>query len=259
LHAECATRAAKAGKHVLCEKPVGMDAGEVERLIHVRDRTGVLIQEAFMIREHPQWTRAIDIVRSGRLGEVQSVVADFSYYNVDPANVRNVAAAGGGGLMDIGCYLIHVSRWIFDREPFRVASLIEIDPAFGTDRRASMLFDFGDGAQAIATCGTQGVPHQRVQVFGTSGRLEIEIPFNAPPDRACRLFVDDGSDLAGGSVETIEVEVCDQYTRQGDAVSRAILAGAPAPYPLEDSLANMRVLDAVRDAARLGAWVSVGP
>jgi predicted dehydrogenase len=235
-----------------------MGADEASRLIAVRDRTGVLIQEAFMIREHPQWARAIEIVRAGRLGDIQAVVADFSYHNVDPANVRNIAAAGGGGLMDIGCYLIHAARWIFNREPSRVACLMEIDPVFGTDRRTSMTFDF-DGAHAVLTCGTQGVPHQRVTVFGASGRLEIEIPFNAPPDRACRMFVDDGLDPTGGSVETIEVDVCDQYTRQGDAVSRAIRAGRPAPYPLEDSLANMRALDAAREAARLGRWATLGP
>jgi len=183
------------------------------------------------------------------------VTGDFHYFNVDPSNIRNVAAAGGGGLMDIGCYLTHVARWIFDREPERVLGTIEYDPTFGTDRFATLLLDFGPAGRATCTCGTQGVPFQRVQVLGTRGRIEVEIPFNAPPDSACRLFVDDGSDLAGGGIETITVEVCDQYTLQGDAFARAARGLEPPLLPLEDSIANMQVLDAIRASADAGTWV----
>jgi len=242
LHVEWATRAAEAGKHVLCEKPIGLTAADVRALIAVRDRAGVLIQEAFMYRAHPQWRRAVELVRSGRLGELRAMSGAFSYFNPDPANIRNVAAWGGGGLYDIGCYLINSARLVFGGEPRRVRGLMARDPVSGVDRLTSMLLEFENG-HAIGVCGTQHVPYQRIQIFGTRARLEIEIPFNAPPDRSTRLFIDDGTDLCGASIETIEISAADQYTIQGDEFSAAILTGRPAPYPLEDSLNNMCVID----------------
>lgn len=244
LHVEWATRAAEAGKHVLCEKPIGLSAADVRALIAVRDRTGMLIQEAFMYRAHPQWRRAVEIVRSGRLGVLRAISGAFSYFNDDPANIRNVAAWGGGGLYDIGCYLVNSARLLFGSEPRRVRGMMARDPDSGVDRLASMLLEFEQG-HAIGVCGTRHVPYQRMQIFGTRARLEIEIPFNAPPDRSTRLFIDDGSDLRGGAIETIEIPAADQYTIQGDELSEAILTRAPAPYPLEDSLANMAVIEAV--------------
>ena len=182
LHVPGTAAAAEAGKHVLCEKPIALTGAEARQLLDVRNRTGVYIQEAFMVRTHPQWVRASEIVRSGRLGEIRSMVGYFSFYNDDPTNIRNVVAFGGGALMDIGCYLVHTSRFIFEREPHRVMGLIEHDPRFGIDRMTSMLLDFA-GAHSIGTCTTQAVRYQRIQIVGTSGRIEIEIPFNAPPDR----------------------------------------------------------------------------
>ena len=257
LHVPWTIRAAEAGKHVLCEKPIALNAQEAGQLIAVRDRTGVLIQEAFMVRSHPQWLAAREIVRSGRIGEVRGYAGFFSYFNDDPANIRNVVDWGGGGLMDIGCYLVHTARFVLEREPVRVCGLMDRDPAMRVDRVTSMLLDF-PGVQAIGTCGTQLAAYQRVQIFGTRGRIEIPIPFNAPPDRPTRLFVDDGSDVAGGGIETIEFAVCDQYTIQGDLFSRAILDRQPAPYPLEDSLQNMRILDALVKSVEERRWVAVG-
>jgi predicted dehydrogenase len=256
LHVPWTIRAAEAGKHVLCEKPIALSAEEAQQLIAVRDRTGVLIQEAFMVRGHPQWLAAMDIVRSGRIGDLRSMAGFFSYFNADPANIRNVAEWGGGGLMDIGCYLVHTSRMLFERDPVRVCALMDRDPAMHVDRLTSVMLDFA-GAQSIGTCSTQLVPYQRVHLFGTRGRIEIPIPFNAPPDRATRLFVDDGSDLEGKRIETIEFAACDQYTIQGDLLSRAILDGRPAPYALEDSVRNMRVIDALMRSAAGEGWVSV--
>jgi predicted dehydrogenase len=255
LHVEWATKAAERGKHVLCEKPLARSANEAERLLAVRDATGVMIQEAFMIRSHPQWQKALELVRDGTLGRIQSIVGYFSYHNLDATNVRNNAELGGGGLADIGCYLVHASRWLLGREPMQVAALIENDPAFVTDRLTSMLMDFGE-SQVIAMCATQLVPSQRIQIFGSKARLEIEIPFNAPPDRPCRLFVDDGSSSGGEGRRTIELPICDQYTLQGDDFSRAIRHGGRAVLPLEDSIANLRVLDAIVRAADAGAWQS---
>jgi predicted dehydrogenase len=256
LHVPWTTRAAEAGKHVLCEKPIALSAAEARRLVEVRDRTGVLIQEAFMVRTHPQWMRAVSLVRDGTIGELRSMVGAFSYYNDDRGNIRNVPAFGGGALMDIGCYLINTGRLIFGREPLRVAGAVDRDPTLGTDRTTSMILDFGVG-HLSGTCSTQAVPYQRMQIFGTRGRIEIEIPFNAPPDRPCRIFVDDGSQLGDASARTETFDVVNQYTLQGDLFARAIREGTPLAFPLEDAVANMRVLDAVFRAGRSGRWEAV--
>jgi predicted dehydrogenase len=253
LHVPWTVRAAEAGKHVLCEKPIALSVAETTQLLRTRDRTGMHIQEAFMIRTHPQWLAAVDAVRSGRLGELRAIVGCFSYFNRDPVNIRNVAPYGGGALMDIGCYLVHTARWLFDTEPRRVAGAVERDPAFGVDRLTSLLLDFGSG-HAAGTCGTQMVPYQRVQILGSTGRLEIEIPFNAPPDRPCRIHLDDGADVFGGGMTTAELDSCDQYTLQGDLFSKAILERTGTPYPLEDSTRNMAVIEAVFRSAESGRW-----
>jgi predicted dehydrogenase len=256
LHVDWTTRVAEAGKHVLCEKPIAMSAAEAERLIHVRDSTGVHIQEAFMVRTHPQWIAALEIAQSGRLGEVRAISGFFSYFNEDPANVRNIRDFGGGALYDIGCYLINTARFIFAREPQGVAAVVERDPRFGVDALTSFLLDFAPG-QVTALCSTQLVSSQRILIFGTRGRLEIEIPVNAPPDRPCRIFVEDGSDLSGGSRQTITFEACDQYTIQADRFSEAVRGDASPAYPLEDSVRNMQVIDAVFRAALSGRWETV--
>lgn len=257
LHVTWAIAAAEAGKHVLVEKPVALTVADVERLMDVRNRTGRLIQEAFMYRAHPQWRRAVEIVRSGQLGDLCAISGAFSYFNDDPANIRNVAAWGGGGLYDIGCYLVNSARLLFGSEPRRVRGLMIRDAERGVDRLASMLLEFGRG-HAIGICGTRHVPYQRMQILGSRRRLEIEIPFNTSPDQATRLYLDDGSDLAGGAIETITIPAADQFAVQAEEFSRAILDGQAAPYPLEDSIANMRVIEALvegqgsGDAAILG-------
>ena len=253
LHVPWTIRAAEAGKHVLCEKPIALNAAEAATLIEVRDRTGIQVQEAFMVRTHPQWLMARNLARGGRIGELRSMLGYFSYFNDDPANIRSVPEFGGGSLMDIGCYLINTSRFIFDAEPRRAAGLIDRDPVLGIDRTASLLLDFPSG-QLAGTCSTQAVPYQRMQILGTKGRIEIEIPFNAPPDRPCRVRVDSGNDLSGAGIETFELPVTDQYTIQGDLFSRALLEGRQVPSPLEDAIANMACIDAVFRSAESGQW-----
>jgi predicted dehydrogenase len=254
LHVPWSIRALEAGKHVLCEKPIGLSVGEVETLIAARDRSGRKVQEAFMVRTHPQWLGVRALIRSGRIGPLRSIASYFSYFNEDPVSVRNVAAFGGGALLDIGCYPITISRFLFDEEPRRVQGLIERDERFGTDRVTSAILDFPSG-HSIFTVGTQLAPYQRVHAVGTRGRIEMEIPFNAPKDRPCRVFVDDGRDVFGGGIEPIVYEVCDQYTIQGDLFSRAVLEDEPIPVPLEDALLNMRVIEAVFRSAESGGWV----
>jgi len=256
LHVPWTLRAAEAGKHVLCEKPLSMTVAEARSLLAVRDRIGVLIGEAFMIRSHPQWLRTRALLDEGRIGSLRSVAAFFSYHNTDAANIRNQPETGGGALYDIGCYCIHSARYAFGQEPTRVCALLDRDPAFQTDRLTSALLDFPSG-HAIFTSSTQLVPFQRVQFFGTKGRIEIEIPFNAPPDRPTRLFVDDGRDIFGSGIATETFPVTDQYTVQGDAFSRAILEGTPLPVSLEEGIANMAVIEAIFQSAQSGQWQPV--
>jgi predicted dehydrogenase len=253
LHVPWTLKAAEAGKHVLCEKPIALSAAEARLLIDARGRRGVKIQEAFMVRTHPQWLAARELARSGRIGELRSIDAVFSYFNRDPSNIRNIPAAGGGALMDIGCYPVQVSRFVYGAEPSRVLGLVERDPEMKIDRLTSAVLEF-DAGRATFTCSTQLVPHQRVELLGTLGRVEIEVPFNAPPDRPTRILVDDGSALGGANAEAIEFAPCDQYTIQGDLFSRAVREGTAQPIPLEDAVANMAVIDALFRSAESGRW-----
>jgi predicted dehydrogenase len=256
LHVPWSIRAAEAGKHVLCEKPIAMSVAECRTLIAARDAAGVEIGEAFMVRSHPQWLRARDIVRSGEIGELRLVMGVFSYFNRDPANIRNIAAIGGGAIMDIGCYPIQVSRFLFGCEPETAMALIERDPEMHTDRLSSVLLGFPSGHSVFAVS-TQLVPYQRIQILGTRGRVEIEIPFNAPPDRKTRLFVDNGADILGSGIRVEEFSICDQYTLQGDQFSLAVRGRGDVPTPLEDSIANMAAIEAVFESARSGRAVPV--
>jgi predicted dehydrogenase len=255
LHVPWTIRAAEAGKHVLCEKPLSLTVAEAETLLAVRARTGVKIGEAFMVNCHPQWVRLRQLLDEKRIGEVRSITGFFSYFNSDPANIRNQVESGGGALYDIGCYLIHASRYAFRQEPTRVVALVDRDPEMHTDRLTSAMLDF-PGGQSIFTCSTQLVPYQRVHFLGTRGRIEIEIPFNAPPDRPTRLFIDEVGDLSGAGIKTETFPVCDQYTLQGDAFSKAVLDGADVPVPLEDAIANMAVIEAIFQSAQSGQWES---
>jgi predicted dehydrogenase len=256
LHVPWSIKAAEAGKHVLCEKPIAMSAEETRKLIEVRDRTGVKIGEAFMVRTHPQWLRVREIVRSGEIGELRAIASTFSYFNIDKNNIRNMADIGGGALMDVGCYPITMSRFLFEREPSRVTGIIDRDPEMKTDRLTSALLDFAPGVASFI-CSTQLVPFQRMQVLGTKGRVEVEIPYNIPPDRPTRIFVDDGSQLAGRNARLEQFPTADQYTIQGDAFSRAILENSEVPVPLENALANMRVIESVFRAGQSGDWQSL--
>jgi predicted dehydrogenase len=253
LHVRWSMRALSAGKHVLCEKPIGLSVAEAEQLAGAAAAHPKLkVMEAFMYRFHPQWQATRQLVQEGRLGQLRTIHTHFSYFNDDPQNIRNQPDIGGGALMDIGCYPISLCRFIFGAEPERVLSQIERDPKLEIDRLVSAQLEFFQG-RATFTCGTQLVPYQRVNIFGTSGRIEIEIPFNAPPDRSCRIWVQIGT-KAEAPIEEITFPPCDQYTLQADAFARAIVEDTPVPTPLSGAVANMQVIERVRNSAKILAW-----
>ncbi len=254
LHVPWSIRAMEAGKHVLCEKPIGLDTREARQLLDASKKYPQLkVMEAFMYRHHPQWQQAQQLIADGGIGELRTVHSFFSYFNADPQNIRNQGDIGGGGMMDIGCYCVSLSRLLFQSEPKRVFGIAERDPKFGTDRMASGVLEFAGGT-ATFTCSTQLSAYQRVNIFGTEGRIEIEIPFNAPPDRPCRLWHQRGAEITEHVIET-----CDQYTIQGDLFARAILENTPVPTPLEDAVANMQVIEAVLASARKSgdSWIEL--
>jgi predicted dehydrogenase len=253
LHVPWSIRAAERGKHVLCEKPIALSALEARELLAARDRTGVKIGEAFMVRTHPQWLKVKEIVESGRIGELRLIAGHFSYYRRDPGDIRSRVEWGGGALMDVGCYPITIARWLFGAEPTEVVGLIERDPDLQIDRLTSGLLRFEKG-QATFSCATQLVPYQTMQIFGTTGRIAVEIPFNAPPRDECRIFVDDGSDLHGGGIETIAFPPVDQYTVQADRFSEAIRGIGSVPVSLEDAVGNMAIIDALFRSGESGRW-----
>lgn len=255
LHVPLTLQAAAAGKHVLCEKPIAMTAAEAMQL---REAAGkVLIAEAFMVRFHPQWLRARELVLSGRIGTLRVVQMSFGYNNVDPGNVRNKADIGGGGLYDIGCYAVVAGRYFLDAEPTRAISLVDRDPDFGTDRLTSGLLDFGGGRRLDFTISTQIAPHQRIQLCGSKGRIEIHIPVNAPQGARTRISIDDCSSLEGTGIVTETLPESDQYQLQGEAFSRAVRGEIPLPYDIEDAIANMRAIDALFRSERSGRWEAV--
>jgi predicted dehydrogenase len=256
LHVDWTIAALKAGKHVLCEKPLGMNAKDAARLRKVAGKAHMM--EAFMVRFHPQWLKARELIRSGRIGELKAVQVFFSYDNRDPKNIRNMVETGGGAMMDIGCYGIVSGRYTFEAEPKRVVSLIDRDPTFKTDRLATVIADFGEGRMLSFIVGTQLGAHQRVTLGGTKGRIEILIPFNAPPWEDLPIILDDGSRLGGASSKAVTTRVVDQYAEEADAFAKAVLGESELPYGIEDGIKNMQIIDAVFRSEKTGRWEKTG-
>ncbi|MBL8345938.1 MAG: Gfo/Idh/MocA family oxidoreductase [Rubrivivax sp.] len=256
LHIPLTLAAAAAGKHVLCEKPLALRADDALALREAASK--VHIEEAFMVRHHPQWLRARELVRAGRIGRLRAVQVFFSYFNDDPANIRNQADIGGGALYDIGCYAILAGRYLFEAEPSRAVALVDRDAALGTDRTTSALLDFGDGRHLAFTVSTQSCPHQRVQAVGTTGRIELQIPFNAPQGGQMRIGIDAGGALDGSGIVTETMPAADQYRLQVEAFSR-LVRGLDAPaWGLQDAVAQMTVIDALWRSERSGGWEAIG-
>lgn len=253
LHVPWSVKALEAGKHVLCEKPIGMSAAEARQLLDAADRYPHLkVMEAFMYRLHPQWQEAKRIVMHGGIGVPRSIQTFFAYHNIEAENIRNRAEVGGGGLMDIGCYCISLARFFFDSEPRRVCGISDIDNEFKTDRVFTGIMEFEGGSSSFV-CSTQLEPYQRVNILGDRGRVEIMIPFNAPPDKPCLIVHQQDEES-----KTISFDICDQYTIQGDLFSKAVLEDAPVPTPLQDAWLNMAALEALKESAEKGKWINTG-
>ena len=252
LHAEWTIKAAEARKHVLCEKPLAMNAPEAAHIVEACEQHGVLLAEAFMYRLHPSWQAVREIVDSGRIGELLAVQSWFGYYNDDPANIRNIASAGGGALYDVGCYCVSLSRLLFRGEPRHVQAAMVRDPRMGVDVLTSAILDF-DGGIASFGCSTRLETDQRVHIYGTRGRISIGIPFNIPPDRPTEVYVTAGGDPpVAPSTEVLRFETADPYTVQAEYFAAALIDGTPLPFPPSDAVANMRVIDEIFAVAASG-------
>lgn len=246
LHREWTIKAAAAGKHVLCEKPIALSAGEAEEMAAACDEAGVKLEEAFMYRHHPTWVEAVGLLGSGMIGELQAVQSWFSYYNDDPNNIRNHVENGGGALMDIGCYCINLSRMLFESEPSRIEAVVRRDPAMGIDIVTSAVLGFPGGGQSTFTCSIRAEEYQRVHIVGSDGRIDIEIPFNIPPDRETRIFVTQGGDPpVAPATDTLVFPAVDQYTIQASLFAQAVLDDTDVPVPPADAIANMRVIETI--------------
>ena len=256
LHVEWSIRALQAGKHVLCEKPIACTAGELAPLIEARDRSGLLVEEAVMVRDHPQWSRVRDLIDGGRIGALRNVQLSYSHFNDDPADIRNQKDAGGGGLLDVGSYCCAIVRLIFDAEPLRAMALLDRDPRLRVDRFTTATLEF-PGGHASFFCSMRSSRYQMVQVIGTAGWIRAEVPFAHPSDLAARLSI--GSNVAPGTEpdEVIRFEPVNQYRLQAERFGRQIRSGAASRWPLETSIANMRVLDAIRRSGESGRWEPV--
>ena len=256
LHVEWSIRALEAGKHVLCEKPLACSAAEVQPLIEARDRTGLLVEEAVMVRDHPQWSRVRDLIDGGRIGAVRNVQLGYSHFTEDPEDIRNREDMGGGSLLDVGSYCCAIVRLIFGTEPLRAMALLDRDPRFGTDRFTTAVLEF-PGGHASFFCSSQSSRYQAVQIVGTTGWIRAEVPFAHPPDLSARLLI--GANIAPGTEpeEIIRFEPVNQYRLQAERFGRQIRGATPSRWPIETGLANLQVLDAIRRSGDSGRWEPV--
>lgn len=245
LHAEWTIRAARAGKHVLCEKPLAPDRATAETMVAAAAEAGVLLMEAFMYRLHPTWVTAKRMVDDGEIGELRAIQSVFTFHGDDPTSIHNVAAYAGGSLYDIGCYPINVSRWFFDAEPDRILAQVARHPDWGVDVTVSAVLGFGD-RQASFVCSTLIEDSQRVELLGSAGRIVIPIPFNIPLDRPTTI-----THFAGGNppeepgTRVIEFETRDQYAIEIEQFSAAVRAGGPVPIPPEDAYGTLDVITTI--------------
>ena len=253
-HAEWSRKALEAGKHVLCEKPITVNAAETEGLAELAEARGLVIAEALMTWSHPRWHRIRELVQGGAIGTPRAIQGRFSFYGRDPGNIRNQSALGGGALLDLGMYLVSSARFVLGTEPTRAAATIEMDPDFGTDRYASFLLDF-PGLQGSFVCSNQLGYTQRFMILGTHGHIDVDTPFTPAGDAPTRFVLSTTSDPAGPlQTETVTIPAVDQYARQLADFAAAVDGSKPPAVPFAASIKNMIVLDAIRAAGADAAW-----
>jgi predicted dehydrogenase len=254
LHVEWTVKALEAGKHVLCEKPIALDAGQAQAIVAARDRSGKRVVEAFMVRFHPQWHRVRELVREGRIGTVRAIQSAFVFSVLDPNNVRNRADIGGGALYDVGCYPIITARYLFGTEPDRAIALCDRDADLGVDRVTSGMLRFPGGGQLVFSSALQLAPYQRVVVLGSEGRIELAVPFTPAKEHGCRIVIDSGKSLDGSSAVYEDLAPVDQFKLQCDLAAAVFQGDCTQEFPIEDAIANMRVIDALYRSAQSGRW-----
>jgi predicted dehydrogenase len=257
LHVQWTVKALDAGKHVLCEKPIALDAAEAEAIVRARERSGKRVVEAFMVRCHPQWHRIRELVRAGRIGSVGVIQSAFAFTVLDPNNVRNRADIGGGSVYDVGCYPIVTARYVFGGEPQRAVALMDLDPVLGVERLTSGILAFPGGRQLVFSSALQLAAFQRVVILGSEGRIEVAVPFTPQKDHACRIVIDTGASLDGSSAEFEQFAPVDQYLLQCEQAAAIFRDEAQQEFPLEDAIANMRVIDALYRSGGSGRWETV--
>lgn len=253
MHVAWSIAALKAGKHVLCEKPLGLNAADAQLLLEAsRAHPNLRVMEAFMYRFHPQWQAVQNWIAEGLIGQVRAVQTVFSYNNHEPNNIRNNPAAGGGALMDIGCYGISVARWIFNTEPVRVVGQLDFHPEYQVDQLALLNMDFNHGAMASVLCGTKTEAGQSVYISGTQGSISIERPFYCIDEEPNTVVV-----RIDGEVTRHQFPGQDQYQFMVEAFAASCRNLRDVPTPLSDAVCNMAVIDAAFASAASGQWQSI--
>lgn len=252
LHVPWSIKALEAGKHVLCEKPLGLDSADVTRLINASAQHPHLkVMEAFMYRFHPQWLTARELVTDGSIGQLRTLHSHFSYNNRELENIRNHAAMGGGALMDIGCYCISLARYLFAEEPLRVLGQITPYAGYEVDCFVAGILQFADGT-ATFNASTKIEPQQYVEASGEAGRVFIPLPFNPIADTTTTIIL-----TRRNHSKEINIAKSDHYRNMADAFALSVLNNTPVPTPLSDALANMKIIDAVFTSAQNNRGVSL--
>lgn len=252
-HTEWVLKAIAAGKHVLCEKPIAMDAADIDRIIAARDASGLTVAEAFMVTYHPQWHHVRDLIAKGAIGRLRHVEGAFTYRNTDPDSTRNRKDMGGGALPDIGVYPLITTRFATGAEPVRLRSRVDLHPEWGTDIYAEATLEFEDFTLSFYTS-TEMALRQSMVFHGTTGRITVAAPFNAGDYAAADVHLDNET---ADQRQTAAFHSVDQYQEEAEAFVRAATGEADAVLSLENSRQNQRIIDAVFEAGRTGNWVSL--
>jgi len=256
LHKEWTIKAMKAGKHVLCEKPIALTHKEAEEMLLVSKEMNVIAAEAFMYRYHPRYERIKQLIDDGVIGDLRLIKGSFTFNNGDSTeNVRFVKEWGGGSLYDVGCYPISAARYLLGREPIAATMQAMFSEKHGgVDMMAAGLVEFPGDVSLLFDCGMWAAFRNPLEILGTKGRIEIPHAFLGKNENEGNYYVH-----TDHGVEEIKAEYLDTYALQADAIARAIYGEQSLPFPLDDAIANMKVLEACLQSAENGTRVTLNP